>query len=282
MLPILAKFNLVIPLFLHGIMSKSRQKASDASSNALVSTENNIISALNKKFDDLNTKMSDLSEEFGSFKTEIMKLVSDKQEEIDHLKNKVQTLETSVQKLQNSIDDQEAYERRDCLVLSGEAIPAVSSGENCGNLAREVIENKLKVKLSDSDLSTAHRIGKKPTTQGPDRRKIIIKLCRRDLKKDLIFASKNAPRNGPPLYINESLTAPRNRILFILRKIRKSHPSIVTGCSSFDGRVYAYTKNPNDSERNRRHLVNTNEMLVEFCRLHVKIPMENFLDASDY
>ena len=53
------------------------------------------------------------------------------------------SLETQVQTLQNSLDDNDAYERRDCLVLSGSSLPVFETGEICTNLVRDLVAQKI-------------------------------------------------------------------------------------------------------------------------------------------
>ena len=181
-----------------------------------------------------------------------------------------------------TIDDNDAYERRDTIVLSGNAIPVYSQGENSAHLAREIFKNELRMEVPENSISVAHRIGKKPANQQPDKRNIIVKLCRRDLKRPLITAcQKRAPNQRQNLRINESLTPTRSTILFALRQMKREHPNLVQGCSSYEGRIYAYTPPPEGSPataRNRRHLVNTREDLVKFCDEYVKRPLTTFLE----
>ena len=108
-------------------------------------------------------------------------------------------------------------------------------------VAREIIKNKLNFELSASDISTAHRLGRKPLNQTSDKRNIVLKLCRRDVKRDLISASFG--QRNPTLYVNESLTAPRRKILYCLRQMKKAHPNLISGCSSYEGKIYAKIPN---------------------------------------
>ena len=69
--------------------------------------------------------------------------------------------------------------------------------------------------------------------------------------------------------------------------MKRAHPSFITGCSTFDGRVYVYTKptSPGPStalHRNVRHLINSHESLTAFCVQHVKQPLEAFLDSWNH
>ena len=132
------------------------------------------------------------------------------------------------------------------------------------------------MELEPTEISTAHRLGIKPTTQTPDRRPFIMKLCRRDTKKELLRAAKEQ-NSASPIYINESLTPKRSTILYTLHQVKKAHPSLVTGCTSIDGRVFAFTKSSTPGGRNVRHLVNNHDGLVSFCGDHVKKPLETFL-----
>ena len=131
--------------------------------------------------------------------------------------------------------------------------------------------------VSESDISTVHRLGRKRDNTA-DRRSIIVKFTRRDLKRRTLLASKQ--RKNDQIYVNESLTPMRKTVFNALRKMKRAHPALVKGCTTVDGRVYAYTGSTNGSQRDRRHLVNTQEELVEFCREYVKQPLDLFLNMQ--
>ena len=81
------------------------------------------------------------------------------------------------------------------------------------------------------EVSVSHRLGSPPKT-GQDKRAIIAKFCRRDIKMDILKSTKNVkPAN---LFINESLTPICRTIHFILRKARKKYPNIISGISTYD------------------------------------------------
>ena len=192
-----------------------------------------------------------------------------------------------VEKLESYIDDADAYERRDTVILSGSALPAATIGENCNEVTRQILKRELNMEIPLTEINTCHRLGKKSPSQSPDTRPIIVKLCRRDVKSQLISAARqlgkgNSKRgqNIPNLFVNESLTPPRRKILFTLRQIKRAHPDIVSGCSSYDGKIFAYTKNGN--LRNTRHLVNNHQSLVKFCDEHIKVPIQTFLDHWEF
>ena len=212
-------------------------------------------------------------------------LLTSKSKEIDDLKNEVFNLKELVSKLDNSIDDADAYERRDTIVFSGDQIPEVSQGENCANIIQDIIKNKLRIELPLREINTAHRMGRKPQNQTEDKRAIIVKLCRREMKRDIMSANR---LKIPGLYINESLTPKRRTIFFTLRQMKKAHRDIITGCTTFDGKVYAFTKQPAGTSsnllrpRDTRHLVNTQEALTKFCRDYIKQPLETFLATWPY
>ena len=190
-------------------------------------------------------------------------------------------LKEEVSSLKGLIDDADCYERKDTVILSGSKVPQVVNGENCIENVRKIIKSELKLEISPNEISTAHRLGPKPNSQAADKRSFIVKLCRRDLKRELIIASK---KQASPigLYVNESITPTRQSILYTLRQIKRSHPQVLSGCTSIEGRVYAFTKPAKPaastrSSRDTRHLVNTREALQKFCNEVVKEPLERFL-----
>ena len=227
-----------------------------------------------------------IQEEFIRMKEELKNdmtaLFGTKLKEVEDLKSQVEVLTEKVNKLEDMIDDQDQYERRDCLILSGPALPPVTSNENCATIACDVIKTTCNVNLQRHEISTAHRLGKRPITQQPDKRNIIIKFCRRDIKEDIYKSSKSQPR-PTQLYVNESLTPTRRHIYQTLRHLRKNHPTQIAGCSTYDGKIYAYTKVANNSngqtQRDRRHLIKNYDGLKKFCEDYVKIPMELFLNT---
>ena len=239
--------------------------------------------------DDKNSELTDLFDELSGDSKRIVKIlmrefealksqISSKNLEIADLKENVSSLQKKVQKLETMIDDADAYERRDTVILSGSALPAYSIGENCVELTRGIIKRDLKIELPIHEINTVHRLGKKPLTQAPDKRPIIIKLCRRDTKSQLISAARRT--KTPGFFINESLTVPRRKILYALRQIKRSHPNLVTGCNSYEGKIFAYTKTTGN--RDERHLVNTYQNLVKFCDEHIKMPIQTFLTEWQY
>ena len=169
-------------------------------------------------------------------------VLQEKNSKAVELQQQVDTLEKKVEKLEASIDQTSQYERRDTIVLSGPSIPNVSQGENCKTIARDLFREHLRMNIEENDISTAHRIGRQQN-ENPDKRNIILKLCRRDQVRD-IFASCKTMR--PPFYVNDSLTPTRNKICYVLRQLKKKYPGKIKGCSSFNGvpRVFLQEQGP--------------------------------------
>ena len=102
------------------------------------------------------------------------------------LKNEVTALRKYVVALEDRLEEAEAYERRDTIVLSGTELPAATDGENTANTVCSLMKEKVEIVIKkNSDISVLHRLGKKPATQSQDKRSIIVKLCRRDTKHQL-------------------------------------------------------------------------------------------------
>ena len=146
----------------------------------------------------------------GEIKEGFEKKLAEKDKKIDKLQGEVAAMRTQIEKLENHIDDNEAYERRDAVIISGENIPAAQDGEKCEEVVCSLISQHLKIKISPSDISTAHRLGAKKNSQQPDTRNLIAKFCRRDVKSDIVSSAKRSKPAG--MYFNESLTPQRQTI----------------------------------------------------------------------
>ena len=133
-----------------------------------------------------------MQKELAKMKQDYTKMIADKDSVIEDLQQQVAAMRTDIdslqeraRKMEDNIDGADAYERRDTIVLSGPSLPVASAGENCVAKAIDVIKEKLKVQIAVNDISTAHRLGTKPQNQAPDNRKLIVKLCRRDVKRNI-------------------------------------------------------------------------------------------------
>ena len=218
--------------------------------------------------------VSYMENKFEVMKKEFYDLLAAKNSEIDSLKCEVASLTSLMKKLEYNVDESDAYNRRETVVVSGDAVHVSSPNENCSELLSKLFSEELNINISKSDISTAHRLGRKRENV-PDKRSIIVKFCRRDTKSQAILVSRQ--RRNSKVFVNESLTPSRRVIFNALRKMKREHQDLVKGCSTYDGNIYANTKSTNHLQRDQRHLVNTRETLTEFCRNFVKKPLELFL-----
>ena len=238
------------------------------------------------EFKSLMTVREEKIDQLQSEISEVKSLLAVRDNCIVDLKCEVSSLKQKVTKLENLIDDEDAYVRRESLILSGTMVPTSQAGENCANTARQVIKDKIKFELNPADISVCHRLGPKPVNQSPDNRPLVVKLCRRDIKRQILFAKRDNADPARTLFVNESLTPKRRTIMYTLRQIKKAHPNIVTGCNTLEGRCFAYTKMPtslpNSRAHDRKHVINTHSALIDFCREFVKKPLDDFLSSWDH
>jgi hypothetical protein len=231
-----------------------------------------IVEAITRKFDELTLRFSEMKEEF---RAEIAK----KDEQVSGLQEEVDALKLKVSGMEEKVDDADAYERRDTLIFSGSSVPLVTEDENCGEIVRKLVKDKLNLNMAATDISTTHRLGRKPVTQKQDTRNIVVKLCRRDLKGDLLSACRQLKPDN--LYINESLTPNRSTILYALRKAKRQFPDKVSGTGTMNGRVCVWVKPPNPETplpRNSRMFVNTRLTLESFCTDILGVPSSTLIE----
>ena len=190
------------------VETRSQAKNSDLS----IMSETRILNAI----DEIK---SDFQSEFQSMKAEIRDLreilearddqITFQSNEIKQLKEDASILRATVQKLEYKIDSTEQYERKDCIIISGN-IPSFQTGEITRDVVIQVIRSKLSINILPMDINVAHRL-QSSNTRGQSAKppNIYVKLCRRDLKKDIIVASKQQPRateseRNQKIFINES------------------------------------------------------------------------------
>lgn len=196
----------------------------------------------------------------------LQKQLNSKDEKISNMEQEILNLRKKVDSLQDKLEDTEACERRDCVVLSGSEVPAAIENEKVAKVVSDLVKNKIGVIVKQDDIVSAYRLGKRTDSQAPDGRSILVKFCKKDLKHDLLKACKTVkPRN---IFINESLTRTRNVALYGLRQAKKRFPDKIDGCGSSDGRVYVWVKPPNPDvplARNSKIFVNTSDRFSKFC-----------------
>ena len=227
--------------------------------------------------------ISRIEAKIDGMKQELLAEIHMKDVEIGELKEQVKKLQCEVTSLKNDVDDSEAYERRDTLILSGSDLPAVQVGELTTNVCCDIVKKKLNFNMNTTDISISHRIGKKPSAQGPDRRSLMVKLCRRDIKTTLLSACRDQKPTG--FYINESLTVVRSKIMYVLRRMKKEENSRVTGAFSRDGRVFAWIKHAPGSPPGSRNIkvpVNTVAALQEFSTQYMGKDVSNYADVTTF
>ena len=224
---------------------------------------------------EMRSRLDDLMDQFSSFKHDILLDMESKLNDLTEVRNNYEKLASKVSKLEERVDDGDAYERRDCLIFSGDSLPQCEQGENCSDIIITLLK-KVNLEIGRSDISTAHRLGSKKKQQGPDRRPIIVKLCRRDLKRDIRYACK---QNKPNYYVNEDLTPSRSTILWALRMMKRKHSKIISGCNSEDGKVCVWIKSTSPSSRDVKRFLNTYEQLADFSMNILKENVSMFIDV---
>ena len=243
------------------------------------------VAKLTKSFDNFKQEMlaskerdmAQIAESFDKFKTDMLEA---RDREIEDLKLTVTNFETAIQTLEDQKDNAEQYSRKDSIILTGPAVGPLTADENTRDHVVSLIQDKLKVPITHTDISTTHRLGpiRRPTPGTSERRNIYVKFVRRDTKKDVLQASKKQAKNAP-LIAHESLTEKRRNMLKSLQSMKKAFPERVKGCTSMDGKLYAFTPPLPGQTRDHRHLIANMETLQYFCSKFVQKPLQDFLGS---
>lgn len=218
--------------------------------------------------------LSLISEKLDTAVCEILSKISEKDIKMGQLEQKICSLESVNKELRLRLDDVEAEQRGDSLILSGKSLPTVTEGEVTSEVVCSTLKQKLKYNLPINDISASFRLGRKPM-HAPDKRDILIRLRHRDLKESLLISCKTAKPSD--LYINENLIPSRSTILFALRKAKKRFPDVIDGCGSMNGRVYVWLRSSNVNGKRVKTYVNCSSDLDDLCKRSLDISSSELL-----
>ena len=191
---------------------------------------------LDQKFDDFAARLSSIERSQLEIKKELkdvkLRVDSCTKEAMDatssskDMKQKLKEFERKLQVKDDKIDDLEQYGRKCMVEISG--FPRME-GENVEKLVIELAD-KMKLKISESDIEACHRISTKPDaaiiTEFSSRklrdkflsaRKLIKGLSIQDLGLQII----NGNKGKGSIFINESLTYRRKMLLRSAKDVKK-------------------------------------------------------------
>ena len=208
-------------------------------------------------------------------KTEFLAAIAEKEEKVSALKLQNDLLKKRVDALEERIEENEAYERRDSLIISGSTIPAPNNDEDCSSIVRDLLLRHVNVNVREQEISVTHRLG----IRSGGSKSIIVKFCRRSTKVDVLAsARKKKPSN---FFVNECLTPTQRAIGYVLRKAKKEFPSIISGSTTFDGKHCVWIRPPNPDARGARdtkEVITTHQKLKNFCTRVLNKEVEHFSD----
>ena len=188
------------------------------------------------------------------------------EDKISQLERRLNAHDRELRSPYQRVDEQDQYERRDTIIISGDELPEEHPDENSANVVVSTLNRVLELNTSVSDINIAHRLGRKsPTSHGepPARRPIIVKLQSRMLKQNIV---RRCIVKKPKLYVNESLTPPRRTIYRRFLAIRKERKGLIESLHTTDGRIVLKLKDLNErfvvtDEHSLNQLLSANPVL---------------------
>ncbi len=194
-----------------------------------------------KKLDELNINLLSLKAE-----------VQRKDVSIGLLTAENQQLTASLQAMSAKVEESEAYQRRENLIITGLDVraadrvgstsdPLAQSSASLSQKITEFCNDVLHCHVTMADISTAHLLPSRGATAATAQPAIMIRFVRRSVRDDVFSARRSLKTYTSPagskVYINEDLTAANRKILATLRlKVRNK---VILGAWSQSGRVMA-------------------------------------------
>ena len=218
------------------------------------------LASLSTKLDDILGRLDAIENRFEKFERESAELKS------------------RISQLEDRVDYLEGVHRHNNIVLSGNALASLSPPDDCSSVVIDLLKSALNYELARPKLLAAYRIGTKPLDQSPDNRKILVKLCNAEIKKDLIIAFRSSkPAN---LFGNDDLTPAKASLLYKIRQVKIKNPTKIAGCGSRDGEPYILLKPPASNERPQRIFLRNEQHLDEFCSKSLGSSLSELLDNA--
>ena len=231
---------------------------------------------------DESTVMGQLKLDIAGLSPDLMKLaqaivkavltISDAKLEAERKRHELELegLRQEIQELSDEKDDMENYGRRNTIVISGPSITPAVTHEDTYATVMDIVNSKLEFQLSRQDIDVCHRLpapkGSDPNRQAdPTKKPIIVKFVRREVKHQILRASRNKKPSN--IYFNESLSSTRQKIMYVIRKVKADNDSIISSYKTEDCNIRVYSPTAGSSGEPRRFIMytlNTRRELDEF------------------
>ena len=197
-----------------------------------------------------------------------------KDNKIHQLQEENAKLKKTITDIELRIDEVENCERRNNIIVSGDALPNAVPNETSSRVAIDLFSRLMNFKLDSGCVVTAYRLGAKPMSQAPDRRRIMLKLQGSEMKRDIIQACRTTKPSG--LFLNDDLTHVRATVLYALRRIRKRYPEKIDYCGSRNGKVFIWKKS--GSGQSMKVFINSLDQLKKICDEEFELDPMQFVD----
>jgi septal ring factor EnvC (AmiA/AmiB activator) len=170
---------------------------------------------------DFTKRLDELSANLSALRNELQR----KDAVIASLRDENKDMKSTISSLQVKLNDIEAYQRRDNLIISGLAVRAADViaassddlAESSTSVTKQVVDfctNVIQCPISEEDISVAHLLPtKRNSNQSPS---IVIRFVRRSTR-DAVYAARSHLKNyktalNCKVYVNEDLTATHRKI----------------------------------------------------------------------
>lgn len=187
----------------------------------LSSDHKNTVKEFNRSYEVLHEKLDENTVALKEQTEKVMLYL----ERIDCLTAENRALKEKIVLLEDRLDESEQYSRRNCVEIQGVPVKNNDVVQTVKDVGKA-----LGMEIQDAMIDACHTLGKKHNSKDPPG--IIVKFVRR-MDADAMLTKKRAKRDfstrhldlpsDNPVYVNESLTPARRRLLAMAREERRKH-----------------------------------------------------------
>ena len=125
-------------------------------------------------------KINDMTEKMATKDciNNLLTIIDEQKLKIEQLESKVVVMESHIAQLKKSQEKADQYQRRLCLRINGIDIPTdgeKETGDECLSKVKQVVD-ELNVKIPETVIDCAHRVGKIVTVKGKKVQQMIVRM----------------------------------------------------------------------------------------------------------
>lgn len=198
--------------------------------------------------------------------SKLNKKLNNQQQHIDFLLSELKKVKSQLKRSENEKKNEKNRKMKK-VMFTGPSIPSFESNEDPSHVLTTVLKDDYNIDVDASELRSVYR--RCPHRLQPGSRRMIAEFVDSEKKREVMVAIKKKTDIPRTLFVNEILEPQRNTVFTALRNLKRTHSSVIAGCTTINGNVFAYLRTENNQTRSPRISINSRAALLRFCQDYI-------------